>query len=66
MTQPAASVWLIAGYSLALVAIGWSFDAMARRASARAARWRTGQFVYRPDHDAWVCPAGSLAMADFV
>ncbi len=29
---------------------------MARRASARAARWRTGQFTYRPDHDAWVCP----------
>ncbi|WP_102418440.1 hypothetical protein [Mycobacterium sp. 4858] len=56
MTQPAASVWLIAGYSLALVAIGWSFDSMARSASARAARWRTGQFTYRPDHDAWVCP----------
>ncbi|WP_025735649.1 hypothetical protein [Mycobacterium genavense] len=56
MPPPATSVWLIAGYSLALVAIGWGFDTMARHASARAARWRTGQFVYRPDHDAWVCP----------
>lgn len=47
---------MIAGYSLALLAVGWSFDAMARRASAHAARWRTGRFTYRPDHDAWVCP----------
>ena len=29
---------------------------MARRSSARAARWRTGGFVYHADHDAWVCP----------
>lgn len=56
MTPPETSVWLIAGYSLVLLGIGWCFDAMARRASARAARWRTGQFSYRPDHDAWVCP----------
>ena len=56
MAPPAATVWLFAGYSLALVTIGWVFDATARRVSARAARWRTGQFVYRPDHDAWVCP----------
>ncbi|MEB4210119.1 hypothetical protein [Mycobacterium sp. 94-17] len=56
MTAPSTSVWMIAGYSLALLAVGWSFDAMARRASAHAARWRTGRFTYRPDHDAWVCP----------
>lgn len=56
MTPPPPSVWLTAGYALVLVAIAWSFDAMARRASARAARWRTGRFVYHPDHDAWVCP----------
>ena len=29
---------------------------MARKTSVRAARWRTGQFVYHADHDAWVCP----------
>ncbi len=56
MTAPATTVWLIAGYSLTLLAIGWGFDTMARRASVRAARWRTGRFTYRPDHDAWVCP----------
>ncbi|OBK92208.1 hypothetical protein A5645_24820 [Mycobacterium asiaticum] len=56
MAPPDTAVWLIAGYSLILVALGWCFDAMARHASARAAAWRTGQFRYRPDHDAWVCP----------
>ncbi|OBK30639.1 hypothetical protein A5634_15180 [Mycobacterium asiaticum] len=56
MAAPATTVWLIAGYSLMLLAIGWCFDLMARHASARAATWRTGQFNYRPDHDAWVCP----------
>ncbi|OBI86876.1 hypothetical protein [Mycobacterium asiaticum] len=56
MAPPDTSAWLIAGYSLILVAIGWCFDVMARHASARAAAWRTGQFRYRPDHDAWVCP----------
>jgi hypothetical protein len=56
MTAPATSVWLVAGYALFLVALAWGFDAMARRASRHATRWRTGGFVYRPDHDAWVCP----------
>lgn len=56
MTPPAASVWLIAGYAVVLVVVAWGFDRMARRASRRAARWRTGQFVYRADHDAWICP----------
>lgn len=56
MNAPAPSVWLVAGYALALVVVAWGFDLMARRVSRRAARWRTGQFVYRPDHDAWVCP----------
>lgn len=56
MTAPSTSVWLVAGYALVLVAIAWGFDAMAKRVSKQAARWRTGNFVYRPDHDAWVCP----------
>lgn len=55
MTSPAVSVWLVAGYALALLAVAWSFDGMARRVSRHSARWRTGGFVYRPDHDAWVC-----------
>ena len=56
MNPPSTAVWLMAGYALALVAIAWGFDVMARRTSLRAARWRTGQFVYHADHDAWVCP----------
>lgn len=56
MSPPAASVWLMAGYALALVAVAWGFDMMARRASMRAARWRTGLFTYHADHDAWQCP----------
>jgi len=56
VSAPATSVWLVAAYALLLVAIGWGFDLMARHASARAARWRTGRFVYHADHDAWVCP----------
>jgi hypothetical protein len=56
VSAPAAWVWLVSGYALILVAIAWGFDTMARRASRRAAQWRTGKFVYHPDHDAWVCP----------
>ncbi|MDI3315201.1 MAG: hypothetical protein QJR12_13295 [Mycobacterium sp.] len=56
MSAPEVSVWLVSGYALVLVALGWGFDEMARRVSRRAARWRTGGFSYRPDHDAWVCP----------
>ena len=56
MTAPAATVWMVAAYALFLVAVAWGFDVMARRTSARAARWRTGRFVYHADHDAWLCP----------
>jgi hypothetical protein len=56
MTAPATSVWLVAGYALVLALMAWGFDAMARRVSRHAARWRTAGFLYRPDHDAWVCP----------
>lgn len=56
MSPPATAVWLIAGYALGLVAAAWGFDVMARRISIRAARWRTGQFTYHADHDAWLCP----------
>jgi hypothetical protein len=56
MTPPTTGVWLMAGYALALVAVAWGFDVMARRASMRAARWRTGNFTYHADHDAWLCP----------
>ncbi|OBH37652.1 hypothetical protein A5684_15735 [Mycobacterium intracellulare] len=56
MASPTAAAWLVAGYALALVATAWGVDAMARRVSQRAAQWRSGQFRYHADHDAWVCP----------
>lgn len=56
MASPTAAAWLVAGYALALVATAWGVDMMARHVSGRAARWRSGQFRYHADHDAWVCP----------
>lgn len=56
MTQPAVSVWLVAGYALLLLAAAWGFDWMAKRTSVRASKWQTGGFTYHPDHDAWRCP----------
>lgn len=56
MAAPATSVWLVAGYAVVLAVIAWGFDAMAQRVSRVANRWRTGRFVYRADHDAWICP----------
>ncbi|BBZ05395.1 hypothetical protein MCHIJ_48320 [Mycolicibacterium chitae] len=56
MTPPDIDTWLFAAYALLLAMVAWGFDAMAKRASHRAAAWRTGDFVYHPDHDAWKCP----------
>ncbi|OBF11189.1 hypothetical protein [Mycobacterium sp. 852002-10029_SCH5224772] len=56
MASPTAAAWLVAGYALALVAAAWGVDMMARGVSRRAAQWRSGQFRYHADHDAWVCP----------
>ena len=56
MTPPSVTAWLVAGYALTLLAVAWGFDLMAKRTSARALRWRTGQFTYHADHDAWKCP----------
>jgi hypothetical protein len=56
VASPTAAAWLVAGYALALLATAWGVDVMARRVSQRAAQWRSGQFRYHADHDAWVCP----------
>jgi hypothetical protein len=56
VSAPTTAVWLTVGYALLLLAIAYSFDAMAKKVSHRASRWRTGKFVYHSDHDAWVCP----------
>jgi hypothetical protein len=56
VTSPSVSVLLVAAYAVFLLGIAYGFDRLARRTSARAARWRTGEFTYHADHDAWLCP----------
>ena len=57
MSMPAAWSWFIAGYSLSLLLVGWSFDYMARRTTEKSANWhRGGNFRYDKKQDAWLCP----------
>lgn len=56
MSAPSTSAWLVAAYAVILLGVAWGFDRMARGASARALRSRTGKFMYHEDHDAWRCP----------
>jgi hypothetical protein len=50
-----SNVLLVCGYAAVLIAVGYGFDAMARRVAVKAQRWRTGSFRYHEDHDAWTC-----------
>lgn len=52
---PQATVVLVCGYSLLLQAVAWLLDRMGARSSVRSAAWRTGNFVYHDDQDAWKC-----------
>ncbi|MEI2715188.1 MAG: hypothetical protein V9G04_18325 [Nocardioides sp.] len=56
MTAPSVAVVLVAAYALCLLAVAWGFDLMSRRVAKRSNEWRTGNFVYHEDHDAWQCP----------
>ncbi len=59
MTAPdgvGVDAWAPAAYGAFLLAVAYGVDLVARRTASRAGRWRTGAFVYHPDHDAWVCP----------
>ncbi len=49
-------VWLAVGYGVFLLLVAYALDLAARRTASKSARWRSGSFSYRPDHDAWVCP----------
>jgi hypothetical protein len=55
MTVPEVTVWLISGYALALLGLAWVLDVTGARSAIRSARWRTGNFVYHDDQDAWRC-----------
>lgn len=53
--MPSATVLMVCGYSLVLLVIAWVVDHMGKKSSARSAAWRTGNFVYHEDQDAWKC-----------
>lgn len=53
--MPDPTVWLICGYAAFLLAAAWGIDVLGRRSAERSASWRTGNFVYHPDNDAWKC-----------
>lgn len=53
--MPAATVWMVAGYAVFLLGVAWAIDHLGQRSAARSASWRTGNFVYHSDHDAWKC-----------
>ena len=55
MRSPSLTVLLVSGYSAVLLMIAWLFDRMGARSAERSARWRTGNFVYHSDQDAWKC-----------
>ncbi|GMA19431.1 hypothetical protein MM440_12925 [Arsenicicoccus piscis] len=53
--MPSLIALLLAGYSVALLVVAWVFDGLGKKSSARSASWRTGNFVYHEDRDAWKC-----------
>jgi hypothetical protein len=55
MQPPSVNVLLVSGYAVVLLLVAWGFDHMGQRSAEKAARWRTGNFVYHSDQDAWRC-----------
>ncbi len=49
-------VWLASGYCLALTALAYVIDALARRAASVSEGGASAGFTYHEDHDAWLCP----------
>ena len=55
MGQPSLDVMLVCGYAVVLLAVAVLFDRMGARSAVRSAAWRTGNFLYHDDADAWKC-----------
>lgn len=53
--MPDVTVWLIGAYAVFLLAVAWGIDLLGKRSAERSASWRTGNFVYHSDNDAWKC-----------
>lgn len=58
MESPSTTVLLVCGYALGLLVVAWAFDRFGARSALRSARWRTGDFTYHDQQDAWTCPRG--------
>lgn len=52
---PTIEAWLVSGYGLVLLGVAWGLDRLGERSATRSASWRTSNFVYHSDHDAWKC-----------
>lgn len=48
-------VVMISGYSMCLLIIAWIVDVLGMRSAHKSAQWRTGNFLYHSDQDAWQC-----------
>ena len=55
MSPPSLTVLAVSGYAAVLLVVAWLFDQMGQRSATKSARWRTGNFVYHSDQDAWKC-----------
>ncbi len=55
MDAPSTSVVLVSLYAACLLVVAVAFDRLGARSALRSAAWRTGNFVYHSDADAWKC-----------
>jgi hypothetical protein len=55
MEAPSDTVLLVSGYAGILLLLAWIVDRLGMWSAHRAARWRTGNFLYHEDQDAWKC-----------
>jgi len=55
METPSDTVLLVSGYAGILLLVAWTVDRLGMWSAHRAARWRTGNFLFHEDQDAWKC-----------
>lgn len=55
MSAPSTAVVLVCAYAVCLLVVAVLFDRLGARSALRSAAWRTGNFVYHDDADAWKC-----------
>lgn len=55
MGQPGLEVVFVCAYSAVLLVVAVIFDRLGQRSAVKSAAWRTGNFLYHDDADAWKC-----------